>query len=167
MGHAGEGMGRRLGFRFNPPPGWPPSPAGFVPPPGWQPDPRWPAPPPGWQFWLADDDLPPAAAPFEVARPYAPQVLYPGQAPYPRQQADAGQVTSAGPGPPPGRPAYRGQHTSSRQRRRPGRWLLVGLAAVCGVLVVASLVFFSAHMKGSATQPSPRILVPAPAAAGG
>ena len=38
-------------WRFNPPPGWPPTPPGFVPPPGWQPDPSWPAAPPGWQWW--------------------------------------------------------------------------------------------------------------------
>ena len=37
--------------RFNPPPGWPPAPAGWVAPPGWQPDPTWPEPPPGWQLW--------------------------------------------------------------------------------------------------------------------
>ena len=40
--------------RFNPPPGWPPAPAGWVAPPGWQPDPSWPAPPPGWQLWAED-----------------------------------------------------------------------------------------------------------------
>jgi hypothetical protein len=40
--------------RFNPPPGWPPAPAGWVAPPGWQPDPSWPAPPPGWQLRVQD-----------------------------------------------------------------------------------------------------------------
>jgi Domain of unknown function (DUF4190)/Septum formation len=44
-----------VGYRLNPPPGWPPVPDGFVPPPGWQPDPSWPPPPPGWQLWLPDD----------------------------------------------------------------------------------------------------------------
>lgn len=48
----GTGPGRRT--RFNPPPGWPPAPAGWVAPPGWQPDPSWPEPPPGWQLWVAD-----------------------------------------------------------------------------------------------------------------
>lgn len=38
--------------RFNPPPGWPPAPAGWVAPPGWQPDPTWPEPPAGWQLWV-------------------------------------------------------------------------------------------------------------------
>jgi hypothetical protein len=41
-------------MRFNPPPGWPPAPAGWMAPPGWQPDPSWPAPPPGWPLWVAD-----------------------------------------------------------------------------------------------------------------
>jgi Domain of unknown function (DUF4190)/Septum formation len=48
-----------LGLRFNPAPGWPPPPPGFVPPPHWQPDPSWPPAPPGWQLWV-DDDAPDA-----------------------------------------------------------------------------------------------------------
>lgn len=43
-------------MRFNPPPGWPQPPEGWVPPAGWNPDPSWPAPPDGWQLWLPDDD---------------------------------------------------------------------------------------------------------------
>jgi hypothetical protein len=39
---------------FNPPPGWPKPPKGWVPPNGWKPDPAWPAPPPGWQLWIPD-----------------------------------------------------------------------------------------------------------------
>jgi hypothetical protein len=50
---AGTGGGTGRG-RFNPPPGWPPAPAGWVAPPGWQPDPSWPEPPPGWQLWVED-----------------------------------------------------------------------------------------------------------------
>lgn len=46
-----------MGLRFNPAPGWPPPPPGFVPPPHWQPDPSWPPAPPGWQLWV-DDGLP-------------------------------------------------------------------------------------------------------------
>jgi hypothetical protein len=49
---AGEMTARTT--RFNPPPGWPPAPAGWVAPPGWQPDPSWPEPPPGWQLWVED-----------------------------------------------------------------------------------------------------------------
>ncbi len=37
---------------FNPAPGWPPVPPGWVPPAGWQPPPDWPPAPPGWQFWV-------------------------------------------------------------------------------------------------------------------
>jgi hypothetical protein len=37
---------------FNPPPGWPKPPAGWVPPKGWTPDPSWPAPPAGWRLWI-------------------------------------------------------------------------------------------------------------------
>ena len=41
-------------MRFNPPPGWPRPPEGWVPPAGWNPDPSWPDPPQGWQLWLSD-----------------------------------------------------------------------------------------------------------------
>lgn len=39
---------------FNPPPNWPPPPAGWSPPPGWRPDPAWGPPPDGWQLWTDD-----------------------------------------------------------------------------------------------------------------
>jgi Domain of unknown function (DUF4190)/Septum formation len=61
-----------VGYRLNPPPGWPPVPDGFVPAPGWQPDPSWPAPPPGWQLWLPDDGLStPSSAPASPLPPSA------------------------------------------------------------------------------------------------
>jgi len=44
------------GVVFNPPPGWPKPPAGWVPPKGWTPDPSWPPPPDGWQLWLPADE---------------------------------------------------------------------------------------------------------------
>jgi hypothetical protein len=44
-------------MRFNPPPGWPQPPEGWVPPAGWTPDPSWPDPPEGWQLWLPDGDV--------------------------------------------------------------------------------------------------------------
>jgi hypothetical protein len=162
-------MGQALGFRFNPPPGWPRCPEGFVPPPGWQPDPRWPGPPPGWQFWLSDNDPSSAAAPSEVARPDAAHVPHPGQVPAPGQMIYPGQVTYAGQGPHSGQPAYPGQPASPRQRAQSGRWLLTGLGAVCVALIVASYLYFPAQMKGSGTRPGLRILVPPPppAAAGG
>lgn len=40
-------------MEFNPAPGWPSPPSGWVPPAGWQPDPSWPSAPPGWQFWTS------------------------------------------------------------------------------------------------------------------
>jgi hypothetical protein len=55
-----------LGRRFNPAPGWPPPPPGFVPPPHWQPDPAWPPAPPGWQLWVDDSAPDPGSIP---ARP--------------------------------------------------------------------------------------------------
>jgi len=45
------GASARPQWRFNPPPGWPPTPPGYVPAPDWQPDPSWPAAPPDWQWW--------------------------------------------------------------------------------------------------------------------
>lgn len=45
-------MTEELGLRFNPPPGWPKPPDGWIPPRGWKPDPSWPAPPPGWELWI-------------------------------------------------------------------------------------------------------------------
>jgi hypothetical protein len=53
-----------LGLRFNPAPGWPPPPPGFVPPPHWQPDPSWPPAPPGWRLWV-DDGIPDQRQPSE------------------------------------------------------------------------------------------------------
>lgn len=39
------------GWRFTPPPGWPPPPPGWSPPAGWQPDASWPPPPDDWRWW--------------------------------------------------------------------------------------------------------------------
>lgn len=50
------------GVVFNPPPGWPKPPEGWVPPKGWTPDPSWPPIPEGWQLWL------PAAAETVTAK---------------------------------------------------------------------------------------------------
>jgi hypothetical protein len=44
------------GLVFNPPPGWPKPPAGWVPPRGWTPDPDWPSPPEGWQLWISSSE---------------------------------------------------------------------------------------------------------------
>lgn len=39
-------------WQFNPPPGWPPAPAGWVPPAGWVAPPELPRAPDGWQWWV-------------------------------------------------------------------------------------------------------------------
>jgi hypothetical protein len=41
-------------LHFNPPPGWPKPPNGWVPSKDWTADPSWPPPPPGWQLWLTE-----------------------------------------------------------------------------------------------------------------
>jgi len=46
-------MGTQLPrMRFNPPPNWPPAPAGWTPPAGWEPDVAWGPLPPGWPLWV-------------------------------------------------------------------------------------------------------------------
>jgi hypothetical protein len=44
------------GLVFNPPPGWPKPPSGWVPPRGWTPDPNWPPPPEGWRLWISNSE---------------------------------------------------------------------------------------------------------------
>lgn len=56
-------------MRFNPPPGWPRPPAGWVPPKGWAPDPGWPPAPDGWSFWVDETGRP--AAGTQPSRPSA------------------------------------------------------------------------------------------------
>lgn len=56
----------RVAIRFNPPPGWPAPPDGWVPPTGWQPDPGWPAAPPGWQIWTDEGPLVLTGGPDEL-----------------------------------------------------------------------------------------------------
>ncbi|MET9326160.1 hypothetical protein [Tsukamurella sp. NPDC003166] len=50
-------------MRFNPPPNWPPVPAGWEPAPGWQPDPEWPPVPQDWPLWIDDHLSHPASSP--------------------------------------------------------------------------------------------------------
>lgn len=54
------------GQRLNPPPGWPPAPAGWTPPPGWAPPADWPPLPPGWQLWLPATGSAPSAPPVRA-----------------------------------------------------------------------------------------------------
>ncbi len=69
-----------MGYRFNPPPDWPPAPEGFVPQPGWQPDASWPPVPPGWSLWIDDPIVPgtslPAAPPTLLSYPSDSDVAY-------------------------------------------------------------------------------------------
>jgi hypothetical protein len=64
-----------MGYRFNPPPNWPPPPPGWSPPPDWRPDPSWPPPPQGWQFWVLEEELagPPPMPPVPPQPPPATQ----------------------------------------------------------------------------------------------
>jgi hypothetical protein len=48
-----------MAARFNPAPGWPAPPAGWLPPDGWRPDPAWPAAPAGWQLLIEQRDRAP------------------------------------------------------------------------------------------------------------
>ncbi len=67
-------------MRFNPPPGWPQPPAGWIPPTGWRPDPSWPVPPAGWQLWLPDEgDRQTGSVDSAASRP--PAVLPPEHVP--------------------------------------------------------------------------------------
>ena len=45
-------------WKFNPPPGWPRPPSGWVPPPGWRPRRTWPQAPDGWKFWVEEPRKP-------------------------------------------------------------------------------------------------------------
>jgi len=81
-----------MGQRFNPAPGWPSPPPGFVPPPHWQPDPSWPAAPAGWQIWVDD------SAPDPATVQARPGEFGSGPADAPPWAGDFG--TSAGDAPP-------------------------------------------------------------------
>ncbi len=56
------------GWRFNPPPGWPPPPPGWVPPPDFRGDPSWPSPPEGWQWWVPQSLVPAQRQPIPQAQ---------------------------------------------------------------------------------------------------
>lgn len=60
-------------MRFNPPPNWPPAPAGWAPTPDWTPPAEWPAPPPGWQLWLHEQPDNPWESQYSASRPPLPR----------------------------------------------------------------------------------------------
>jgi hypothetical protein len=107
-------------MRFNPPPGWPQPPAGWVPPAGWNPDPSWPDPPQGWQLWvpeheadLATDTGPAPAAgstepgwdplfdPMPATAGTTAGAGQAGEAAPPESEASSTGASSAGPAPAP------------------------------------------------------------------
>ncbi len=84
-------------MQFNPPPGWPRPPAGWVPPAGWNPDPAWPPIPEGWQLWLSDEGGEPSDAPAPPIAPHdgSPDTTasaVPPVNPEPSPGADAGAL---------------------------------------------------------------------------
>lgn len=62
---------------FNPPPGWPKPPDGWVPPAGWAPDPSWPDLPDGWHLWLPGGADAGAVVPTAEDRPAEPLTTSP------------------------------------------------------------------------------------------
>lgn len=61
-----------MAARFNPAPGWPSAPRGWLPPAGWQPDPSWPSAPADWPLVVHDttgSTDPAVGATVEEARP--------------------------------------------------------------------------------------------------
>lgn len=71
------------GLAFNPPPGWPKPPNGWVPPAGWNPDPSWPEPPAGWQLWVPTDSAASAPPAAETATDASADTSLPTAAPPP------------------------------------------------------------------------------------
>ena len=71
-------------MKFNPPPNWPQTPAGWTPPPGWEPDPSWPAPPFGWPLWVAEDEF--VISPSRSAAASRVRSTQPTQSPQPWHQ---------------------------------------------------------------------------------
>ena len=59
-----------MAARFNPAPGWPSAPVGWVPPRGWTHPHDWPTTPPGWQFWVDDVTGEPISDPTIRPRPW-------------------------------------------------------------------------------------------------
>lgn len=63
-------------LRFNPAPGWPAPPPGWLPPVNWRPDPSWPQPPPGWPL-VVDDGTPGPYGPNPYGNAANPPVAQP------------------------------------------------------------------------------------------
>src|SRR5919197_1068273 len=144
-----------MGYRFNPPPNWPPPPPGWSPPPGWRPDPSWPPPPRGWQLWVWVPEEQPAGPP---SPPPAP--------PPPRSQPPAAQPPAAQP------PWRRGRAWFARLPT----WAKVVLVLLVGLLllgllpwllIAAGLILAVLGVVGLARGPLPRVKLTSRAAAVG
>lgn len=147
-----------MAARFNPPPGWPPSPEGWTPPPGWQPDPSWPAPPAGWQLWI-EEGAPGAPVPSDLGR-------FAGSGAADATQAMPAQVPAPAPTPgtlpPAGAWAPQGEASAWQQgganaawtptgAPTPGRkaWLIPVIAAVVAILLIVGVLFATGVIGGS------------------
>lgn len=111
---------------FNPPPGWPAPPAGFVPDEGWQPDPHWPAAPPQWSFWVDDAGKTTSPPPGAWPGPDAP-----------RSPLPTGTATAA-------------PEVAPRRRRK---WLvpLIAAVVVLALTAAAAAVFLASRAEPQLT----------------
>ncbi|MBO0770486.1 MAG: DUF4190 domain-containing protein [Actinobacteria bacterium] len=122
-----------MGLRFNPPPGWPPAPAGFVPPAGWRPDPAWPPAPADWPFWVEDDDPGGAGETGAAGTGWAE--------PEPSLRAQPAPAHPAPGHPAPGQ--FTGQAGPGTHAQFPGRAKTSGFAIASFVLGLLSVVLLS------------------------
>lgn len=131
--------------RFNPPPNWPPPPAGWTPPPDWQPDPAWGPAPQGWQFWVEESPPSGFGSGYGGKQPGVPGAgPSPGAAPY-AQGAPYGQATPYAA--PQGEPA--GQHPRpNRDAWKRAALVALGLFAVFGTLAAVLALDDAAYAAG-------------------
>lgn len=73
-------------FQFNPPPGWPPVPDGWLPPTGWTPDPSWPAAPTDHEWYIPVEATTPSA---DIEVMPSPEVETPPDAEVSEAEAEA------------------------------------------------------------------------------
>lgn len=85
-----------MGYRFNPPPGWPPVPEGWTPPQGWRPDPSWPTAPDGWPYWVPDTPTGAGAFAPVRSRSGSPAVHSSHAAPLAPPEVHSGDLSDAG-----------------------------------------------------------------------
>jgi hypothetical protein len=103
-----------MAARFNPPPGWPTAPEGWLPPSGWQPDRDWPPAPEGWVFVIDD------------SRHQRPQATWPEVGPAVQPAHFTGQTNSAP------KPSWVGRH-------KVVTFLGAGVMAVAGIAGIAAI----------------------------